>query len=70
MIEKENNLSISTQCNILGVSRSTYYYSGKKSIPEFDDFKRAVELVYLKRSFYGYRKINCKMNYPDAEHTG
>lgn len=61
MIEKENNLSISSQCNVLGVSRSTYYYTSKKISDNLDDFEKVVELVYLKRSFYGYRKINCEL---------
>jgi len=59
MIEHDHpDLTIARQCKILGISRSTAYYS-----PRNEDEKQEIELLtaileVLKRyPFYGYRKI-------------
>lgn len=56
MIESNHKtLSISSQCDLLGVPRSTYYY---RPIPETDynlTLMREIDLLYLDHPYYGRR---------------
>ena len=49
-------LSVSQQCKLLGVSRSTYYYTPRES-EENELYKSLIFQEYIKHPFYGYRKI-------------
>lgn len=57
MVEQAHfQLSISNQCDLLALSRSTYYYKptvNKKN----EEYKRLILGVWMKYPFYGYRKI-------------
>jgi len=60
MIEPDHaQLSISKQCELLQISRATYYYERRESRVEADlkDLKRILE-VLREIPFYGYRKIS------------
>ena len=58
MIGRGNKkLSISRQCGLLGVSRSTYYHQPKEPSAEDLELKRLIDTEYLKAPFYGSRKI-------------
>ena len=59
MIEPENkDITILRQCELLGLSRSSYYYKPRESKLEDDNkFKRLIFEEYIKHPFYGYRKI-------------
>ncbi|SIR07844.1 HTH-like domain-containing protein [Alkalispirochaeta americana] len=60
MIEPDHpKLSISRQCELLDISRATYYYEQRESRAEADleDLKRILE-VLREIPFYGYRKIS------------
>jgi putative transposase len=57
MIEQENkDLSIKRQCELLGLTRSVYYYKPIQN-EEDEKYKKLIFEVYIKRPFYGYRKI-------------
>ena len=58
MIGRGNKkLSISRQCGLLGVSRSTYNHQPKEPSAEDLELKRLIDTEYLKAPFYGSRKI-------------
>ena len=50
-------LSIRTQCELLGLSRSTWYYQPKPSDPEDLRFKRLIDEKYTARPFFGVRRM-------------
>lgn len=58
MIESDNNsLSISSQCKLLSVSKSTYYY---KPIPETEcnlKLMKEIDKIYLENPAWGSRSI-------------
>jgi putative transposase len=63
LIEKANEgLSLSRQCQVLHVSRSTYYYEPVNTREELDlcDLKLIIEVLSLI-PFYGYRKISLEL---------
>ncbi len=60
MIDPDHpKLSISRQCELLDISRETYYYRQRESRAEADlaDLKRIME-VLRELPFYGYRRIS------------
>jgi len=50
-------LSIRTQCELLGLPRSTWYYQPKPSDPEDLRFKRLIDEQYTRLPFYGVRRM-------------
>lgn len=52
-----SNISISRQCEILGISRSAYYYNSVKSDDIDINLKRSIDEIYLKHPFKGSRRI-------------
>jgi len=54
-------LSIARQCELLGISRSAYYYAPREGTGESEDHEVAVLLAIMdelrEHPFYGYRKI-------------
>ena len=54
---QEKDLSISTQCEILGIPRQTYYYVPRPAYTE-EDIKilHKMDKIYTKWPFYGYRR--------------
>jgi putative transposase len=64
MIEPDNRqISIVKQCNILGISRSGYYYSPRPESPENLRIMRMMDEQYLKTPFYGTRRMHAHINY-------
>ena len=58
MIERENTeLSLSTQAELLGLSRSSLYYVPVPPSPEELHIKRRIDEIYTAHPFYGSRKI-------------
>lgn len=51
------HLSLKHQCQLLGVSRSSYYYQSKKPDEEEFHLLRLLDEQYLKTPFYGSRKM-------------
>lgn len=52
-IVSDENLSIGTQCRLLGLARSTYYYTPAPESEENLRLMRLIDELYLKRPFYG-----------------
>ena len=50
-------LSIQQQCELLGVPRSTYYYQPRPESAENLRLLRQLDQLYLKRPFFGSRKM-------------
>jgi putative transposase len=50
-------LSIQQQCELLGVPRSTYYYQPRPESAENLRLLRRLDQLYLKRPFFGSRKM-------------
>ena len=58
MIEREHqSLSVSRQCRLLGVSRSTLYYRPLGESAATLELMRRIDELYLKYPFYGSRQI-------------
>jgi len=54
---KHPKLSIQSQCQLLGVSRSSYYYQPKEISEEELKLLRLLDEQYTKTPFYGSRKM-------------
>ena len=58
MVEVEHlQLSVKKQCQLLGVSRSSYYYQPKEVAEEELTLLRLLDEQYMKTPFYGSRKF-------------
>ncbi len=58
MIERPNpNLSITRQCRILSISRSSFYYTLKGESAESLTLMRRIDELFLKYPFYGSRQM-------------
>ncbi len=57
MIEPISTLSISRQCELLGISRSGYYYQPVAESEENLKLMRLMDEQYLLTPFYGYRRM-------------
>ena len=63
MIEPNNQqISIVKQCDLLGISRSGYYYSPRPESPENLAIMRLMDEQYLKTPFYGARRMQAYIN--------
>ena len=65
MVEADHSeLSIMQQCEILGISRSSYYYQPKKVAEDPDlGILEAVLEVLKEKPFYGYQRIARELAY-------
>lgn len=55
---EHSELSVSRQCVLVGLARSSYYYSAMVTErAENLRLMRQIDELYLKRPFYGYRRI-------------
>ena len=58
MIDRgHQKLSVQRQCELLGVQRSTFYYTPSASPPPTPDFYRIVDEVYMQSPFMGSRQL-------------
>ncbi len=58
MIEKDNpDISISRQCELLSVSRSTLYYKNVEKTNDDFEVMNLIDEIYTKCPFYGRRRI-------------
>ena len=69
MIEPENkNISIRRQCELIGISRSSYYYNPDEIESEEKEFYMSlIDQKYLERPYYGSRRMTdyfCRSGYP------
>ena len=54
---KDCKLSIKKQCELLGISRSSYYYNPQEISEEESKLLRLLDEQYMKTPFYGSRKM-------------
>ena len=50
-------LSLSRQCRLLSISRSSFYYAPKGESPENLALMRRIDELFLKYPFYGSRQM-------------
>ncbi len=50
-------LSLSRQCAVLSISRSSYYYAAKSESPENLALMRRIDELFMKHPFYGSRQM-------------
>lgn len=50
-------ISIARQCELLGISRSGYYYQSQGESDLNQTLMRLIDVEYTRHPFYGYRKI-------------
>ena len=55
------SLSISRQCELLGVNRSTLYYKARPTRPMELLIKQVIDYIYTRRPFLGHRKITMEL---------
>ncbi len=57
MIDRQNKLPVTRQCQLLSLNRSTVYYQ-TKGVSDTDlKLMRRIDEMHLKRPFYGSRRI-------------
>jgi putative transposase len=54
---KKYKLSLSKQCELLGVGRSSWYYQPRGESAENLALMRALDELYTRRPFYGVRRM-------------
>ena len=57
MVSKEEVLSITRQCELLELARSSYYYVPEPVSDEELELMKLIDQCYLERPFYGTRRI-------------
>ena len=57
MIDRDHELSIKRQCQLLRLHRSTVYYQTAAVSEEDLALMRRIDEMHLKRPFYGSRRI-------------
>ena len=58
LIEPCKDLSIERQCELLGLSRSSYYYRSKSESPLNLKLMRLMDEQFMKTPFYGVRRMH------------
>ncbi len=51
------DLSLSRQCAVLSISRSSFYYAPKGESPENRALMRRIDELFMKHPFYGSRQM-------------
>ena len=54
-------LSLSRQCQLLSISRSSFYYAPRGESPENLALMRRIDELFLKDPFYGSRQMACQL---------
>jgi putative transposase len=57
MIDRTHELSVSRQCRLLEIGRSSYYYQAVPVSQADVDLMRVIDEIHLKYPFYGSRKV-------------
>jgi len=58
MVDRTHKLSVTRQCELLSLNRSTFYYQSKSGVSEEDlKLMRRIDEMHMKRPFYGSRRI-------------
>lgn len=57
MIHSISSMSVRTQCKLLGLNRTSYYYQPKGESPENLKYMRIIDEQYMRTCYFGYRKM-------------
>ena len=57
LVEKSGGLSLTQQCRLLGINRSTLYYKPAAPAPMALLIKLVIDYIFTNRPVYGYRRI-------------
>ena len=57
MIDAEQDLSVRTQCELVNISRSGYYYQSKQQAGQDGLLMNEIQDIWLAHPYYGYRRI-------------
>ncbi|MCP4996903.1 MAG: IS3 family transposase [Gammaproteobacteria bacterium] len=57
IVNPNSSLSIRSQCSLLGLNRSSYYYQPQGESLENLEYMRIIDEQYLRTSYFGYRKM-------------
>ena len=57
MIDRQNALPVTRQCQLLTLNRSTVYYQPTRASEEDLRLMRRIDEMHLKRPFYGSRRL-------------
>lgn len=57
LIDISGEISITRQCELLEINRSTLYYHPAPPNPEELQIKQLIDIIYTKKPIYGHRKI-------------
>ena len=68
MISKESDLPVTRQCELLKLNRSTVYYQPRPVSMEDQKLMRCIDERYLKRPFYGSRRMRDKACFSYGNH--
>ena len=62
MIQRDHpDISLSRQCSVLSISRSSFYYATKGESAENLALMRRIDELFLKYPFYGSRQMACQL---------
>jgi putative transposase len=67
LIERDHDLSISRQCELLGLPRSSYYYLPRAESELNLRLMRRIDEVHLKYPFYGSRRMSIHLRDEELE---
>lgn len=57
MVHSLSSMSVRTQCKLLGLNRTSYYYQPKGESPENLKYMRIIDEQYMRTCYFGYRKM-------------
>ncbi len=57
LVSREEKLSISRQCKLVGLSRSSYYYRSRGEKEENLELMKEIDKEYLTKPYYGSRRM-------------
>ena len=62
LVDKYCELSISRQCRLLEINRSTLYYKPAAPNPLMLLIKQVIDYIYTSKPFFGYRRVTIELS--------
>jgi putative transposase len=57
VVPRHHRLSVARQCDLVGIARSSYYYTGKGETPLNLKLMKMIDEKFLDRPYYGQRQM-------------
>jgi putative transposase len=67
LIDEDERISIVQQCNLLGLSRASFYYHAEEISPEELALMKRIDRIWTERPFYGSRRIAVALSRSEAQ---